>query len=450
MKATTNYNLPLYEPNDLANLSDGYNNAMDILDTSVKAVEDFVQTYDKAIEDNAAAIAAETSRATAAEKVNADAISAEVSRATAAEKVNADAISAEVSRATAAEKVNADNIAAEVTRATAAESAIARDYVIIGDSYGTGYTSEGTITNYIDLLKNNIAENIYSNAVGGALFDNSSNVSFTKLLDTVIQNTTTAQRDIVKSILVVGGFNNAYSDASTIQTDIAAFKTKMKTNFKNANLIVVFVGTCITGKTTGAHVNVKWENIHNAFNNYVIACYNENVTFVDFACVCKSESALSSDCVHPNALGQKYIASGLLNIINGGTPVTTYKSVSNVTDGTYTIPFVNDIYHCDIDGVRNARPFPGAHSIKFDTNQKLNGSGILVTTFNANSIIDVGSLKSHMLQGTAIVNVENHYYVIPCNWCIDNEYKMYAYPAFVLPTSTTDYYSGAATINLML
>ena len=74
MKNTPNFNLPLYEPNDLANLTDGYNNAMSLIDTDMKTVTDHVDTYDTRITANADAIAAETTRATAAEKVNADAI----------------------------------------------------------------------------------------------------------------------------------------------------------------------------------------------------------------------------------------------------------------------------------------------------------------------------------------------------------------------------------------
>jgi hypothetical protein len=79
-------------------------------------------------------VAAETSRATAAEAVNAAAITAETTRAGAAESVNAAAISAETtartaavageaSRATAAEAVNAAAITAEATARAAGDAA---------------------------------------------------------------------------------------------------------------------------------------------------------------------------------------------------------------------------------------------------------------------------------------------------------------------------------------
>lgn len=119
MKQTEHYNLDLYEPNDLANLTDGYNNSMQILDTGMQALKDLTESYDERITtadttaNNALSLAqtnekdiatldsemagtAESGLKTLIEtksKVNSDAIEAEFSRASAAEKANADAIS---------------------------------------------------------------------------------------------------------------------------------------------------------------------------------------------------------------------------------------------------------------------------------------------------------------------------------------------------------------------
>ena len=71
-----------------------------------------------------AAIAAEESRALAAEGANASAITAEVGRASAAEGVLSGAISTEETRARAAEVVNANAITSEATRATGIESGL--------------------------------------------------------------------------------------------------------------------------------------------------------------------------------------------------------------------------------------------------------------------------------------------------------------------------------------
>ena len=80
------------------------------------------ETRAKAAEqENATAIADEVTRATAAEQANATAIAAEETRAKAAEQENATAIANEVARATTAEQANATAIATEETRARAAE-----------------------------------------------------------------------------------------------------------------------------------------------------------------------------------------------------------------------------------------------------------------------------------------------------------------------------------------
>ena len=72
-------------------------------------------------------LAAEVTRATAAETANANAIAAEVSRATAAEAGITSNLNAEISRAQAAEATLTSDLAAEVTRAQAAEATLTSD-----------------------------------------------------------------------------------------------------------------------------------------------------------------------------------------------------------------------------------------------------------------------------------------------------------------------------------
>lgn len=40
MTNTPNYNMPLYEATDLADLTDGYNSAIEIVDTQLKSLND--------------------------------------------------------------------------------------------------------------------------------------------------------------------------------------------------------------------------------------------------------------------------------------------------------------------------------------------------------------------------------------------------------------------------
>lgn len=166
----------------------------------IEAYRNEVAQYDGRITANGTAISAETTRATAAEKVNADAISMERDRALIAEQENAtainnltetatsevaklnNAISAETTRATEAEKANADAISAETIRATTAETNLTSELNTIRykDQYPlmlsySNYTNEpGNVKlycsydfiNFMDcgLVKDENNNNIYADA----------------------------------------------------------------------------------------------------------------------------------------------------------------------------------------------------------------------------------------------------------------------------------------------
>lgn len=330
MKATTNYNLPLYEPNDLANLSDGYNNAMDILDTSVKAVEDFVQTYDKAIEDNAAAITAETTRATAAENVNADAISAEASRATAAEKVNADAISAEASRAAAAEKVNADNIAAEVTRATAAESAIKNQkyhMVVIGDSF--------TAKDYTDLtgvwctpIAKALGVTYHNFAISGKGFlTGDDTTKYTGQINTA-KNSSDFDNNLVSWVFICGCLNDMNKDSTQFSAAVRNTISSAQSAFPNAKIVVVGPNTW-NSFTLGNNDTTGMSSI---YAHYLLgnACVSAGAMFVSTLYMGAGSDKYTNNG-HPNSEIQINIARCIFSQLLGITEKTLIATF-NVSD----------------------------------------------------------------------------------------------------------------------
>jgi hypothetical protein len=90
-------------------------------------VEDVLAAIHSALNSASSALAAEITRAEAAEAQIASDLAAEVTRAQGAEATLTSNLSAEVSRATAAEAQIASDLAAEVTRAQAAEAQIASD-----------------------------------------------------------------------------------------------------------------------------------------------------------------------------------------------------------------------------------------------------------------------------------------------------------------------------------
>ncbi len=98
---------------------------------------------------NATAIAAETTRATTAETANTSAINAEIARATAAEGANTTNLNAEITRAQTAEGLNTTNLNAEITRATNAETANATNITTNTTNIATNTTNIATNTTAI-------------------------------------------------------------------------------------------------------------------------------------------------------------------------------------------------------------------------------------------------------------------------------------------------------------
>ena len=217
MKNTPNFNLPLYEPNDLANLTDGYNNAMSLIDTDMKAVTDHVDTYDTRITANADAIAAETTRATAAEKVNADAIAAETTRATAAEKVNADAIAAETLRA---------------------KESVTKRIVFFGDSWCAKSPGIGMGEKLFQKIRGNKAS-AGNYAVSGAWFGSESatgvELNTEAQLNACVAASTTEERAAITDVVMICGVNNIGGKVQSAEAVRAHWAT-FKNAFPNARL----------------------------------------------------------------------------------------------------------------------------------------------------------------------------------------------------------------------
>lgn len=113
MKKTTNYSLSLYEVNDLANLTDGYNASMNKLDSTVKTVSNQATT-------NKTNIAAEVTRAKAAEGTLTTNLNAEVTRAKAAESN----LNATINKVKNFEKYNVLNYGADTADTASINTAI--------------------------------------------------------------------------------------------------------------------------------------------------------------------------------------------------------------------------------------------------------------------------------------------------------------------------------------
>lgn len=312
MKQTENYNLPLYEPNDLADLTDGYNNAMELIDTDLKAVTGGVEAYDARITANATAIETETARATEAENTNASSINAEIERAKAAEQKNSDAIATEQARAEAAEKTNAEAIK-ENTEAIEKISGMSKvDKILcIGDSYAR--MEDAQVVSWCKYLGDYIgATSVTKYAEGGSGWGTQGNSghTFSDLTASAISGI--SDKDRYTHIFIAGGINDANAKTSydTVKAGAKTVLSTLRSAFPNARIIAI---------------PLLWYNkrtysrdaffIPRAVNEL---CPNYQVEFVNWAW---TWGLAEDDCydgeIHPTSDGGKLIASYIAQAVNG-------------------------------------------------------------------------------------------------------------------------------------
>lgn len=178
--------------------------------------------------------------------------------------------------------------------------------VLIGDSYGKGYTPQGTVASWIDLIKKDFTK-CYTSAIDGSGFLNG-----TTFLQQLINLSANIKED-VKLIIVGGGYNDKGYAQSYIIAAISTFASYVKERFPRAKVIVAEMGW-------GVDLHSRTDVHNNVFQSYAVGCAANNFTY-SAACTypLHDYNLFSSDGFHPNANGQIAITNALRSIIKTGT-----------------------------------------------------------------------------------------------------------------------------------
>lgn len=324
-------------------------------------------------------VAEESNRAQAAEQANAAAIAEETERATAAltaegERLNG-VIAAETERATAAEQENAVAIAEETARAERAERDLAatisksgsliydyyknRNIVFIGDSYsyGTGASDHlaGDTKRFTSLLAGMLGGTEFNFAVGSTGFCDpgsaGQNMTFAQQLDAADADMSPLQKAETHLVVIAGGYNDwnegstyGYADMKSAASECA---TKAETYFPNAHILFVpmlFKGWNVNSRT----LNFEAAICDGATGIERTTCIRGAWTWNHGA-----SARFTSDHLHPNDAGHLLIAQQIYANIQGGYAWRNeaysiqwfegYKC--NVDDGGYLQLFNGTVTH---------------------------------------------------------------------------------------------------------
>lgn len=200
-----------------------------------------------------------------------------------------------------------------------------KKFLLVGDSYATGYQGagqvniEGFFTKVVNKLNLN-AQIVCSNGYGFRGIGN--NLKWQDLLE----NTTITNKSQFTDIIIAGGMNDRGTDADLTLAMEATF-SYLKTNFPNAEIHVACVGKYAKNSTTSnltamrriatIYKAVSIRNGHKYINGSDILLHNMG-WFI-------------SDDIHPNTTGENQLAYGIEQYIVNGE-ISHFMNVTTLED----------------------------------------------------------------------------------------------------------------------
>ena len=361
---TDNFNLPLYDTGDPANLRDQYNSAMGIIDGEMKTAIDNTTTALGAADEAKAAAAQAKTAATTAQSTADDAVgrlnALGATNNTAARQLKAkidatstglNAVKSDFSsfKATTNAGIGAlqtkdteieRDLSATTTKANTNESNISKitanlnalhansptdagnlyndiqdmknfnHLVIIGDSFSTDNRTQVWWKQLPDYCKNLVAHN-YS--AGGVGFVQGTD-TFTKQLDKAIADGT-FDNDRVSHVIIYGGYNDwAYGHSSDdVKEVVRSTYTKAVKNFPKANVMLCF------GNIGFANGKDKYDTWKAWVKGVQSSLYTNGVPFAqsDLWLCGYTPTVFEGDELHPNEIGQGIICAHMAAMIMG-------------------------------------------------------------------------------------------------------------------------------------
>lgn len=197
-----------------------------------------------------------------------------------------------------------------------------RRIVFIGDSYGDGWTPDGTFPNWIDKTAAflGLSQNDYiKQSYGGAGFGKPSsagNQYVPNLINLAYQNI--ANPETVSDVIMGLGYNDYIyaNDATTIKNGVNTAIAVSKQRFPNARIHIFAIGF-----TTDHEIQYKLRKVYTAYSTTLA-----DFEFYNISDALGETALFSTDGIHPLENGQQYIALSVVRGINGVRDIHTYPS----------------------------------------------------------------------------------------------------------------------------
>lgn len=248
----------------------------------------------------------------------------------------------------ATDKANESKLYAEQAQeAVQTLSGIRRRYIMLGDSYGQGWSPEEQSDGWTIRIKNILGvsnEDFYTNSIGGVGFCNTINGQNWL---TMLSGINATNPETITDIVVAGGYNDKSYSTTDIISAITSFLSIAKNLYPNA---IVRIGMiAYSFETTG--------NIVKLLSNVLVAYQRTPFLNTNGVYMNNVENTLSnsfymspSDKHHPNNVGLGFLAMNIINCIKTGTCDVFHAQGSYITYATGVSGGANALYmHTEVE-----------------------------------------------------------------------------------------------------
>ena len=233
------------------------------------------------------------------------------------------------------------------TETKTTQHSIRKKMIIIGDSYGLGYTMDGSVDPEKEawpvqvISRIGTPDSIALSKIGAGFVKSNEGDSFTTLLEKAWEMSD--DPDSVEEIIVCGGFNDMYYPETTIYYAAQYFANSAGRLFPNAKIHIGMVSW------EDNNADVESQILHNSLPAYRRTAELNGLNYIS-GCEYifqNSVGAFSQDHFHPNAYGQTLLADYITRYLQNKNYYTGLKLV----DGNWYW-FENGVVNKDYTGLK--------------------------------------------------------------------------------------------------
>lgn len=204
-----------------------------------------------------------------------------------------------------------------------------RRIVFIGDSYGDGWTPDGTFPNWIEKCAQlmQLASGDYIHvSQGGAGFSKPSSAGMQYVPNMINYAYEHISNPVTVTDVIIGmGYNDYNSDGTTIKNGIITAVNTCKQKFPTARVHIFAIGFC-----TNLENQNKLGKVYTAYKTTLA-----DFQFYNISEELNNPSTFSTDGIHPLENGQQNIAMGVIRGLYGGEEAYVYTGDTPASQQTF-------------------------------------------------------------------------------------------------------------------